>query len=1055
MFIKNNPQMRAPTSTTSPVGVRVPRGPKTGATPATPVKGTPFTSVSAGMQMSGKVGLEDFGSSQDLSPLLSGFSYAGEDPNNMGIYLDMYYYDSICGSAADIMATMPFSNFRLRDLSPNELKPFEDSLTRLRVGSLLPDATIDYLVTGTHCSTMLFDRADKIFLDTIPHSATNLEITHLPFKGEEPIIRVTFPQEIIDIMKDRSNPRIAELVKRYGSVIIDKIAAGLMDLDPLSTLYLPRRTLSSKGGISWFRRALPWYLYEKNIFRGTLAESVRRQRPITHIQIGDENWEPKPEDYQSIAQYFIDADQDPLGALVVTRQGLQVDEVRSSSDLWKIDDVWNTTMPAKLRALGIGESFVSGDQVYDCVVGSTLVPTAAGAFRIDELHPELHRCSGSKAQTFNIDLVVDGRHGPARATHVHYVGVAPCFAVEAAHHRVRGTPHHQLLTVDTNGAEEYRVLSRFNVGDWVACTTSTVPVTTPTEPRFQIGVEEARWLGQLYAVGKLVYDGHDCTGISISSSNETVVLAWAERACLMYGVDAREIELSRKQLEKSLLVTATITSTNLISRMRMLNVIVSERNYHQGLRAERLNPWPAPLMQGRNELALVFMAAVLDLRTSFKALRQGRPTVYFSSKFNNLTRLFLTLAQRFGIYCEMPSNSEIRLSAYNTMLLARALAPYIEVVHIEAVETENDNPVPISWLSARHPSCAWATEETVSTFQLAHDRKFSTFWANLAPEEALAVQTLLSKGHRWTKVTAAFPCESAKVYDLTIAQGQEPSYVVNGIVGHNTGQQGSISTMIEGVKAHRDRVQREMFYEKIFPLIALTNGMYKDSEAEKVAKARGGENAKDLSKVMSALRNINGLKIPRFEWEKPLRPEGDSAFFDTLVTLTEKGVPISLRALAAAAQVDIDAVEAGMPDDRRMRQKFGLFQKAIAKMAPSESGSGTADRVGDAAVEAGLDYDMAASLVSAFSPSLSDGRLPQDLVSYGQVVPSFRSSVLNHCGGRIPLTERKFDEEDAEIFTVSPTGKKGWIPNQHRAHRIANDLMIKAVRKHNKDKEQK
>jgi PAS domain S-box-containing protein len=155
------------------------------------------------------------------------------------------------------------------------------------------------------------------------------------------------------------SPRIARIREHLGKAVIDKITSGSMELDPLSTIFIPRRTFSKNDTVtSYLRRLLPIYLIEKNLYRGTLVESARRQRGILHVSLGDgDQWIPTVQDLEFITELFMGADSDPLGAIIATRTGIQVEEHRQGGDFWKVSDYEDTVLAHKLRALGISEAF--------------------------------------------------------------------------------------------------------------------------------------------------------------------------------------------------------------------------------------------------------------------------------------------------------------------------------------------------------------------------------------------------------------------------------------------------------------------------------------------------------------------------------------------------------------------------------------------------------------------------------------------------------------------------------------------------------------------------
>lgn len=51
------------------------------------------------------------------------------------------------------------------------------------------------------------------------------------------------------------------------------------------------------------------------------------KRGMLHITVGNDRWEPTPEELESILQQVQLADQDPLGAIIATRDGVSINRV--------------------------------------------------------------------------------------------------------------------------------------------------------------------------------------------------------------------------------------------------------------------------------------------------------------------------------------------------------------------------------------------------------------------------------------------------------------------------------------------------------------------------------------------------------------------------------------------------------------------------------------------------------------------------------------------------------------------------------------------------------
>lgn len=306
----------------------------------------------------------------DVDPLLQDIMFSN-DPNFrqivMRLYRDIYYNDAIGGSAVDLLSNLPFSEFTLGGVDNDKmLQPFKETIERLNIKTLNSEVSVDFLVTGAFLGSLLYDREKKSFIDVMPHRIEDADIKALPFYSQDPVVQITFPQELRDLFSSKGSPRIESLKKTLGSALVQTLQKEKVELDPISTIYMPRKTFSFNPlGTSYYRRILPIYLIEKNLFRGTLVESSRRQRGILHLTLGEPDvWEPTVEDMEFMTDLFMNADADPLGAIIATRSGINTQELRVGGDFWKVTDIWDTTAQFKMKAMGISDAFLSGDATY-------------------------------------------------------------------------------------------------------------------------------------------------------------------------------------------------------------------------------------------------------------------------------------------------------------------------------------------------------------------------------------------------------------------------------------------------------------------------------------------------------------------------------------------------------------------------------------------------------------------------------------------------------------------------------------------------------------------
>jgi hypothetical protein len=329
-------------------------------TSGTPIGGMP------GAQMSG------IPISIDFDPVLS--NIATDESQFTKLYKDMYYFDPVAGSAVDLMSTLPFSEFTIGGVRDKKhLSVYQESVERLNLRSIFPELSVDYLVNGTFAASLLYNKDKRQFFDVMPHDIEQLDVQMLPFYGQDPIITAKFSESVRTLLGS-SSKRMEGIRRKLGATIVEKLRQGTLELDPISTIHIPRKTFTGSDGVSWFKRILPLYLIEKNLYRGTLVESSRRQRGIMHLNLGDgAEWEPTPDDMDAITDLFMNADADPLGAIIATRLGVSVEEIRQGGDFWKITDIWDVTTQFKLRALGISETFLSGDATWSTMETSLTV----------------------------------------------------------------------------------------------------------------------------------------------------------------------------------------------------------------------------------------------------------------------------------------------------------------------------------------------------------------------------------------------------------------------------------------------------------------------------------------------------------------------------------------------------------------------------------------------------------------------------------------------------------------------------------------------------------
>jgi len=384
-------------------------------------------------------------------------------------YRDIYMFDSVGGSVVDILSHFPFSSWELRGLDAQDLKPFNDALERLNIQTMLPLISTAHLTDGFFCGSLVFDPKSKQFIDTMLHDALSCAVIPSPFFGIDPTINVRVGQATQQFMHDTS-----EYARRYLQQMphqfVDMLKSGAFTLDPVTTMFIPRRSTTDRAYTSFLHRILPMYLIEKTLFRGTLVETQRRQRAMTHLTAGDDTWTPTSEELNQLVQSFQQAEYDPLGGWISTRNAVQAVDLRPGGDFFKFSDMADIFVPYKLRALGASESFMSQEA---CLIGSTQIKLQNGTTTSIESLSPIHGLAPhelKKGQWFPLNLELPNRISNSAKTEAwSYQGYRETFTVTTEDGKqVTGTENHPFFVLCEDGTTKWKRLDELKEGDLIA-----------------------------------------------------------------------------------------------------------------------------------------------------------------------------------------------------------------------------------------------------------------------------------------------------------------------------------------------------------------------------------------------------------------------------------------------------------------------------------------------------------------------------------------------------------------------------------------------------------
>lgn len=282
----------------------------------------------------------------------------------------IYRDDAIAGSAVDFISTFSWSDYTLTGIKdPEKMKLFMAAMEMLQPVTKMPLIEGDALRQGRSISTLLFDEEQATWSDILFHPPMYCEIT--PLITSDPMIDVFTPPYVMDMLKLK-DPRAVPAQQKYPEKLRKAFLSGKAQLDPLTTMFVPRRVSTTDyKGTSIYWRILPYYAIEKALLQSTIANARRRTRSILHVQAGIDNvWEPTDAELSDLTAMFVATEEDPAGAVIATRSGIQTTEIRQGSDHWKVSEEQDSLRTAKLAALGVSDAMISGDANFNTVDAS-------------------------------------------------------------------------------------------------------------------------------------------------------------------------------------------------------------------------------------------------------------------------------------------------------------------------------------------------------------------------------------------------------------------------------------------------------------------------------------------------------------------------------------------------------------------------------------------------------------------------------------------------------------------------------------------------------------
>ena len=224
------------------------------------------------------------------------------------------------------------------------------------------------------------------------------------------------------------------------------------------------------------------------------------------------------------------------------------------------------------------------------------------------------------------------------------------------------------------------------------------------------------------------------------------------------------------------------------------------------------------------------------------------------------------------------------------------------------------------------------------------------------------------------------------------------------------------STFVETVDAYRTHLTNKIFYNKIFPLVAVVNELYVD----------GAEVPKNNS-IAQFLFNANNkqvMRMPKLHWHKQLEVRDQQSQFDMLEKIAEHGIPVPLTTWIAAAGMDIEALLRDLEESVDLEQKLAKYKDSDVTEQNDE------------------DYGMFASV----NDDRTDDELDDPDTWTTQSMKSKWAKLR-----RKPLLARKFSDEDNAEWNIHSDGKRTLKVNQEASRKDRLWKLAKIISKYNSD----
>jgi len=828
------------------------------------------------------------------------------------LFRGLYRQDAVAGPAVDLISTLPWSSWNLEGIDDKSVKKiYSDAMEAIDPESTMPVLSREFLVMGRFCGSLIFDGTKGTFVDVIPHDPAYLKFEEIPVRGFDPKIDVMSNATLRRFLSS-NDPRDIEARNAIPDYLRQRLLRGNAPLEPLNTLFIPRKVFPTNYlGTSIYYRILPFYALEKALWNATISSARRRARSITHISAGIENvWEPTGADLNELVTMFMQSEEDPVGAYVVTRNGVEVNEVRPGSDFWRISEEWDMLTNGKMRAMGLNETFL-------CISGDSLIPTKEkGIIRIDEM-------SSGKKKIEDINITVGSKYGESRAVKWIYRGHTDTLKIETDYgYSIKCTPEHKIQILDKEtDTLKWKEAQNLKLDDILCIPTKkcvrktklklNLPIfkrsdhdfssIIPKTPKY-MNPDLAFILGLIISEGTFRnFEDGDYTRykFSFSNSDKKLLDKFEKLINKVFGLGVTRDASMKKGTIFYIKDVKTICNKDTYS-MVVHNKIVSNWLDYLGLYGDGIKygklpsyykevPWC--ILQADEESQLAYLASYMEGDGS---IGDKKEIAFHSRSIKNLKQMQIMLASHGIISRLMKKYYRLNLTRDNALLFYNKIEKYViskKYKHSRSPYTNRKFGIKINgikdFLKERIVSRnslgayfyddnnkevfikSWASIDIsrwnimlYSSYDEGYYNNFLEVLKKISKSKYNEIINIFKLRYFYDNVSSVRKNRKQDVYDLSMSisprksqkNDNAPAFIANGLLIHNSGEatyntmEAALSVFIENIKVFRDDITKRTFNNKIFSNLARAHGFVKRKTVETSHNIRFGSTKTLLEK---------------------------------------------------------------------------------------------------------------------------------------------------------------------------------------------------------------